>query len=470
MKQNSWYWIFSISIALILTLPVLLQQGMFLDAVLYTSVAKNMAEGYGTFWFPQFGMHNSGELASFHEQPPLIFFIQSIVFRIFGSHWLVERIYTLFILALNGFLIAQIWKIVFPGERTFKSHAWWPILLWICIPVCFANYSKNMHENTMSIFILLSVLAYLKLPQKKHLHVWVSGFFIFLASLSKGVPGLFTISLPIWYYLFLGEKKEINKRLVEVGILIFLPTILYFLLIYFILDAKESLSIYFYKRLLGRIEDAPTVNNRFYILIRLASELLVPILLCVLLLVFNKKHWVLLKNKHVISWGIFFLCLGLSGALPLLLTKVQKGFYFVAALPYFGLGLGILTYPILKRNMEHASAGFQKIFKSIAIISVIGLVIACCFTYQTYSRNEVELKDVHLLGQIIPSSDTLGVTNQIRADWGIRVYLMRYYRIDVDDNPSKYRYYLVEKTDSFIPSRPYQESYYRFNKYRLYKK
>ena len=46
--------LFTVASMLALTVPRLWQRGMFLDGVTYAVVARNMADGVGTFWAPSF--------------------------------------------------------------------------------------------------------------------------------------------------------------------------------------------------------------------------------------------------------------------------------------------------------------------------------------------------------------------------------------------------------------------------------
>ena len=153
---NLSFWLLAISLIIVLTLPVLIQDGMFMDAVLYTSVSHNLSQGVGTFWFPQFSLHNISGMRAFHEQPPLVFGIQSIFYRIFGESMYVERFYTFLTLCCNTVLIVLLWKEINKNRGNVKKLGWLPLILWIIIPVCFWSFSNNMHENTMSVFTLRS--------------------------------------------------------------------------------------------------------------------------------------------------------------------------------------------------------------------------------------------------------------------------------------------------------------------------
>src|SRR5580698_1195935 len=140
---------------------------MFMDGMLYISVAHNLSEGIGTFWFPQFSYFNMAGLNSFHEQPPLCFGIESLFFKLFGNSIYVERLYTFTTLCITVALIYFFWKEIFKNNYFIRKLSWIPVLLWITIPVCYWSYCNNMCENTMGIFTLLAVFLLYKNVQKE---------------------------------------------------------------------------------------------------------------------------------------------------------------------------------------------------------------------------------------------------------------------------------------------------------------
>jgi hypothetical protein len=46
------FWLFTISTTIILVLSQLVQEGAFMDGMLYIAVSKNYALQHGTFWKP----------------------------------------------------------------------------------------------------------------------------------------------------------------------------------------------------------------------------------------------------------------------------------------------------------------------------------------------------------------------------------------------------------------------------------
>jgi len=288
LKLPSPFWLISLTLIFSLTLPWLIQDGMFQDALLYSCVSHNLANGIGSFWFLQYSALNLEGIPSFHEQLPFVFFIQSLFYKVLGDSLYVERFYTFLMILLNIFLINKIWKTIFKNNTHYSSLGWFAIVLWAIIPLTFWTYRYNMLENTVSVFVLTSVLISLKAVQLKTKNTiyWItSGLLIFFASFSKGIPGLFPVTFPILYWLTV-KKIDFKKAVLYSLILVSVPLIIYLALIAFPVS-RESLSIYFFERLLGRTESMPTADYHFEIIVRLFMEL-IPILIIVTIILITK--------------------------------------------------------------------------------------------------------------------------------------------------------------------------------------
>ena len=193
IKAFSW---FTIGAAAALLLPVLAMDGMFMDGMLYSAVAHNLANGYGSFWFPRFSEMNVAGLETFHEHPPLIFGLQAIWFEFFGSAFWVERTYSLLMAIITAGLIVLTWR-SWMQDRSEKSLVWLPLLLWIIMPTVHWCYHNNMMETTMAVFTTAAVLFSVKARERMfwpgHL---LAGLMVFFAVMAKGIPGLFPIAAP----------------------------------------------------------------------------------------------------------------------------------------------------------------------------------------------------------------------------------------------------------------------------------
>ena len=465
------FWLITIAVLTGLCLPVLIQDGMFMDALLYTSVSHNLSQGIGTFWFPQFSYHNVAAMASFHEQPPLVFGIQSLFFSVFGSSMYVERFYTLVTLIVTAILIVLLWKEIFRENEIVKKYGWLPVLLWITIPVCFWSYSNNIHENTMGIFTFLSVYFVLRAYSRGKntlLLIILAGISVFLATFSKGIPGLFPVTVPFLYWLFI-RKHGFLKAVFHSAIIVFIPAIIYGILILFP-EPRESLSLHFIERALQRINEVPTVDYRAYILVRLLMELagqIVFVLIFLFIFRFRKS-----ETKGNVQWNyaLFFISAGIAGSLPLMLTMVQKGFYFVPSLPFFAIGLSIIAIPALSELIERINV--RKTYYSILLISGIVLMTLALsltvFNAGKASRDREMIHDVHLIGKVVPAKSIVSIPYEIWNEWSLQCYLIRHYNISMDMN-SDMEFYLIDKSMPFKKDSIYGKLDIGLEKYDLYR-
>jgi 4-amino-4-deoxy-L-arabinose transferase-like glycosyltransferase len=443
---NLFFWIFTVSVAFILTLPVLVQDGMFMDGTLYTAVSHNLAHGIGTFWFPSFSHNNlAGIEGSFHEQPPLVFALQAGFFKLFGDSMYVERFYVLLCLIINMLLIRVLWEQIFKNDPHTQQLSWLPVLFWITIPVCFWSFSNNMHENTVSIFILLAVLfIYETISQKRKIIIrtLLAGICIFLASFSKGLPGLFPLAVP---FIFLYKDQiSFKKAAMYSLILLFIVSFMYCILLVSP-AARESLYNYAVLRLFKRVNDIPTTTNYAYTLFRLILESGIMVAL-VLIVRLCTRRFTAERTEHQTK-AITFFMIGLLGTLPLMLTLVQKGFYMVPALPFIAIGFSILIAPqlnILFTKLK--SSKLLNVLKVAFILLAITSITLPVLNIGRSSRDKEKLEDIHRIGSMLPERSVINCSKEFLGDWSLQTYLSRYYFISLDINET-HDYYLCDKKE-----------------------
>ena len=152
-------------------------------------------------------------------------------------------------MCITALLINSLWKSVYKHDEKLKRMGWLPILIWITIPDCFWSYSNNMHENTMGIFILLSVLLtwkFLESNNENFISLILSGSCIFMATFSKGIPGLFPVTVPFLFWIS-TRRIRFSRAILYSTILLVIPLLIYAILICFN-ESRESLSIYLFKK------------------------------------------------------------------------------------------------------------------------------------------------------------------------------------------------------------------------------
>jgi hypothetical protein len=466
--------LFTLTVVLALLLPALLQHGMFMDGMQYAIVAKNLALNKATFWMPYLSSSWSKMYSNyFLEHPPLVYYLQSKFFLVFGNGVFTEKIYCFFAFAICAFLISKIWCLIFKDDQQIKNYWWLAVLLWFITPSVFWSFANNMLENTLTIMVLAASYFALKAIYSNGfnlVYIFIAGCFVFLGSLSKGLPGLFPISIIVCGY-FLLSKPILKKTIIYTVVLIIIPTIIYFLFFKFNAEAKESLTFYIKNRLLNRISEAHTVENRFSILFWLFTDQLVNIALCIVLfLVFKAKLFVNELSKKENKLILFFLFYGLSGVVPLCFTHVQRAVYFVPALPFFGIGVAVflakgLNVLITKIKDEH----FKIIRSSVIVLFFITLLYLVSLIGKT-GRDEKVLSEITKIGSVIGNDKVIGTTNELYEKWDYQFYLLRYYNITLEPSTNKQGSYKLIDKQTIKDTVNYQKVNVDLEKYILYKK
>ena len=472
LNRNLPFYFITAAFIIGLIVPVLIQDGMFIDGVLYTSVSKNLANGIGSFWLPKFDQIGVGGSENFHEHPPLVFGIQSIFFKILGNSIYTERIYSFFTACFTAFLIFKTWQLSVKNDD--NKLYWLPIFLWIITPIVFWSFSNNVHENTMGIFTMLAVIFALSamfFKKNIYLNLTVAGVFIFLAAFSKGVPGLFPLAT-IVLYAVVFQDINIKKIILYSLILLIIPAFIFAAFILFIPEANESLSFYFFERLIGRINQSPTVDNRFHILYNLLMELLPALILSgIILLVYKFRKIAPVNTKKYKKKSLLFLLIGLSGSTPLMLTSVQRPFYFSHAIPFFAISFALFIAPIVSYAIKRINPfGIKyKLFLIASILVLISAITVSALQYGKTSRHNTMLNDVYTLGKIIPEHSVIGISKSLSENWSLKCYFVRHFNISLSHQKNQFQYYLKEKNTEALQKEKYVRVSVDTKQYNLYK-
>ena len=206
-KENNTRLIVCISVLIVIStfiLDRLVPEGIFLDGVTYASISRNLAIGKGTFWSPYY--RNEWP---FSEHPPLMFGIQAIFFKIFGDHYLTEKIYSFFIWLLTAIGIRFLWNSLLADKEVKYSYTL-PLLAWCIIPTVTWGYTNNILDTTMCLFDMLAVIClYKACTQSKGTIIFLllGSICIAGALLTKGPVGAFPLAVPFVYWLVYKAKS-----------------------------------------------------------------------------------------------------------------------------------------------------------------------------------------------------------------------------------------------------------------------
>src|SRR5262245_52733000 len=268
----------AISLYCLLVLPRLLSYGMFMDGVVYASIARNMAENHGSFWQ---SYYTATAYPIFYEHPPLGFWLQSWAYRLCGDSVYVEAWWGFGVGLLILLGLAGIWRCLTPPGYALAG-TWFPLVLFIVTPMTSWAFANNMLENTMIVFILLAVM--LCMLSLKNTNILLSFFYgicaglsLFCAVLVKGPVALFPLITP-FISLIYGSKKVIKASLIGC-VLIMTLTIAFGLMF-----SLNAVAVHFFKRyvrqqvLASVTGTRETSASRFDILAVVSRESLAPLL------------------------------------------------------------------------------------------------------------------------------------------------------------------------------------------------
>ena len=431
-SNNTPFWLLLIGLFLILVSKNLLTEGMFIDGVTYACISRNMVCGLGSFWNPSY-TQTIGHV--FHSHPPLAFGLEALFFKVLGDHWWVEKAYSVLMFLLSGLFIALIWK------RTTNNlrWAWLPLLFWLVMPLATWCATNNMLENTMSVFVLLSVYLMIIGYQRNHkIWLFLSAFTLLLAFLSKGFTGLFPLVFPILYCAFDQKRKWIQG---PIDSLILLVSIAVFAGIMFLVCPGSFGYIKDYIRLQvigGGLHEA-TASSRFYIVFALLQQLVIPCALALVLVICKTKSKV---NSKIFEfppdkgWFYVFLIMGLVGVLPIMVSVKQRDFYMLAALPFFALACGHITLSMLTLWLPKITPkvrGWMTLGAGCVVL--LGLVLNVVHIGK-YGRDEALIEEVKQRIAEYEGNNVIEIPQEEYTQWAKHAYYMRYGKISL--SPTEY--------------------------------
>ncbi len=432
--------IFALSISGVLLIPALFMDGMFMDGLIYTCVGKNLAAGTGTFWDPQF---SATYMESYHEQPPLLFGLLSVFFKVLGDSMYTERLYCLFMVVMCYFSLRFVWNQLCASQENERKLFWLPVLLFFTSPVTFYVYTNNLEEATMVVFALLSAGFQLKaIRSSGNAYGWfaLAGLALIASSMCKGAQGLFPIIIPLtWFIVVRGIS--FRKAFVGNSIVAIIP-ILFYVALSFYQPAADSYLAYFHDRIQAtfNVESAATTSSRFFLLYELLLDLLPALFTAALLSIAARKITRTFKRE-----AVFLLIIGFSGILPLMVTLEQRGFYLVTALPFVTLAIALFVLDgahLLNKKCEE-KRGLRIALNSLSALIITGTITATILLAGTPKRDVDLLHDVAVIGTTNIGDERISSDPETWSNWSLQGYLIRYHDISLSRTDTTARFFIV---------------------------
>lgn len=439
------------SVSLLLVGQYLFCHGMFLDGIIYSTLARNHALSANHCW--DFWM-KEGDL--FFSHPPLALWLQALLFKLFGDYFWVDRLYSILCLLGSLYFIHKLWQEIAPNS---PSGAAWVQLLYISLPLVHWSFANNILENTCTCFLLGSTWLYFKGFNKQHyIYYILAGIAVFCATLSKGPVGLFPLIIP---FLLHQDSQYKSSFYASITALLSLLTC-WALLLWSSTEAMHYFNQYWHLQLVGSLQGNYGESNHFLVLKKLLSQGSLLIILGLFLRLFCTSLPLAFPSSKQ-AWR--FLCLGLAGSLPLMISPKQMNFYIVPALVFF-----VFSFVLFHINYLLSIEQWLKKQKLIRYFSILSMVLLLGITIASYGRivrDKIILHDVFIAGTIVDAHSQAECSEALQNDWVLQAYLMRYFHIAAPLAPQNPILYISLKKETAPPKYqllPTQSIRYNFHK------
>jgi len=412
---------------------------MFLDGLMYASIAKNLAMNHGEFWNLYY---TDTFYTQFNEHPPLVFGLQGMFFKLFGDHTWVERSYSLGTYAVVSYFMYKIW--IFFGKK--KSTFWLPMLFLALIPLMTWSTANNMLENTMSVFTCASIYFYLRSTKgARYYYLTLCSLMVLFAFLSKGFTGLYVLTFPFFYDLSVG-KRHYLRGLLDSVFVILLTVLFLSLLFYLNEDAYQSFLRYYQRQVVGSIENIVTVKSRYYIATKLITELLIPGGVMLVIYLWSRKAKIPLSDSTDRKKALSLVVFGLCGVLPIMVSMKQSGFYIVTTFPFFAIALSLLILNGLKTFQLKVLLPNFKVIKVGSVVLIVSCVVLFFIAINRIGRDEERIEMISNFDDLIEDGSTVFIDKDMWSDWSMHAYFSRLKDVSLSaDPPSMSSLYLSKE-------------------------
>lgn len=437
-------WALTVPLLATLLLPRVVTEGMFPDGLCYASLARNLAEGRGSFWQPFFSTsywlpYNTGPV--YYENLPLTVWLQSLFFRAFGDYWWTEKVYCVALTVATAALLVALWRrVVVVNLRPF---AWLPVLLWYTLPQVIWTNPNNQLDATMAFFALAAVYAAL-VPSVGG--AVLAGTLTLGAVLAKSPVGLFPLVTPLlaaWVFKHQSWRNAAGQTALLVG------TLLGLLAVVCLFDEPRAFFAHYLDQqllsaLAGRRENVSEGwTARLSLLPWLVRENAPLLVLGLLLLWLTRTP--LRKVRRLSTAARFFYALALGASLPIAVSPKQDALYLIPSLPLYALGAAAVLAPVLARWSR--SLTDERPFRWAQLAMGVGLVGVLGYTVAEAGRPAREadvLTDLTTLSRFASDGAKIGVCPATMPDFVTHCYFQRYHRWELTTNPSKTTCYAVD--------------------------
>jgi 4-amino-4-deoxy-L-arabinose transferase-like glycosyltransferase len=423
----------------------LLRLGIHGDGVEYAAVARNMADGVGTFWKPYLDdtIH-----PVFHEHPPLVFWIQSHFFRLFGDGPYLEAFYGLLVGLVILACMAWFWHRVRQDFKLPPLGNWWPMLLIVPLPIFTYMMQINRLVSTYTILAIIAAYAAYRSavgPGHTILFSLISGVLIYLGFIAKGPVAFFTFAVPSLAWLALHSKP--SKAAVSTVVALVVFAIIFAATLYQFPDSADFWRGFWKQQVMASLtSERGAGDSHWYLVERWASEMAVAVLVAGFFMILTRLSF---RQIRFSRQTLFFLLIGLASSLPFLLSTRQHSRYIFQSYPFFVLALAFMTDRIADK-IEGILKNKRPV--KIGVVIIAAVLFTAAFASMLYKKDENKkrkpfYRDIYLQNIVLPERITISAcpAEIIHNDW-LFADMMRFYRVSL--TPEMGNEYLLIAKDS----------------------
>jgi len=420
--------------------------GMFMDGLIYSNVAANMADGIGTFWHPTYTATHHPD---FYQHPPLALGLLALFYKVLGTHIWVTKLYMVLTMLLCAWLTVKLW--VRLGGR--REDGWMPLLLWTLMPTVthFANHC--LLENTMVLFVLGAILLLLR-TKRNALNGMLAGLLLVAAFLTKGFTGLFPLVLPLLLWLFDRKNLSFKAMLVQsvcivMGLL--LPLVVIALAVP---EARDYFSNYMLHQVMAGWSQGEV--HRWQILVYFLRSTAIAIGLVLLVAIVNKEVGQKPSREQWAMWALVA-----CAVLPMMVSTRQREFYLLTAMPMVAVLLALLIEEPVARWLKPS-----KVLAYVALALLLGAVVLNIVRFGSEGRDVQLQRDLEVIAPQLERGEIVTVPTPLYFDYKLQGYYYRECRVSLDDQ-HRHRHLLT--TDEYPTDSTYREFPLPTEQYHLYK-
>ena len=455
-KNYQIFWLVTLAVVTLFYIPRISEKGMFIDGLVYTTIAHNLSEGTGTFWQPV--LKNSEFLFEksdiFYDHPPLMFGIESIFYKLFGDQ--TEWIYNTLILLLLLFALVLLFRLFEPEKNVGILLGFLPVFFLFTIPEFIQKVSYNLLDTTLAVFTSFAVYFLLRAVHlSKHffLNAFLGGSFIVLAFLTKGPVGLFPLACPALYLFFCDEQKQWKKPLMATFIISLILGAAAFIF-YTYQPSRDFFDHYLNQQVLasmkGDREKANTIYNHLSLFKKIGIQIGPMLALTILIWLLRRKK-IQTSNSSSNKTAILFLLIGMSASLPIALSAKHHSFYLFPSFIIYVLAFSSFLSAYFPRDYLINERNSNRIITTIAAVMIISVTVYSFSRNERYYHTHAEfLKEMESIAKVIPDGSEVGVPKYLLYRRGdLCCYLERYHHIVLNTPYSCCSYILISSDECY---------------------